>query len=416
MRSNENTNIAIIGAGIVGLCTAYSLRQAGYRVTLYDFNLPGSQCSSGNAGALSSRSIAPLAMPGVLKDSISMLLDSSSPLYVPTHYWLKAAPWFLRFIAAARPERVAQIASALDRLLAGSVEAHAQLAKAIGRPDLVRASGQLHLYPNEPAYLKDLGSWDLKTRHGLRAERVDRKGILELEPEMGPDYTTGVFLPDEGWVGEPLVYAQAIAQSLQNMGVAFQTARIANLSQENQKWTLSDRTSHWQADRVVVCAGAWSRPLLAAQGHDVPLESQRGYHLQIPDPKVHLQRVVVLADRKVFMTPMDSGLRIAGTVEFGGNDSPPNQQRAMLLAEHARAGFPTLSIRSPASWMGSRPCLPDSMPVIGPIPDRPGLWCAFGHGHLGLTGSVNTGQLIARSMAGQATNDELAPFSIQRFR
>ncbi len=416
MRPNETTIVAIVGAGIVGLCTAYALRQAGYRVVVYDPNPPGSQCSSGNAGAISSGSIAPLAMPGVLKNAVSMLLDSTSPLYVPAHYWLKAAPWFFRFIRAARPERVAHIASALNGLLSGSVQSHAQLARAIGRPELIQLTGQLHLYPNESSYRKDLASWNLKTSHGVKADKIDRAAILELEPAIGPNYTTGVFLPDEGWISEPQAYAQAIAQALLSMDVRFETARIRSMARMDEGWTLSDGAGRWSADRVVICAGAWSRPLLAAQGVDVPLESQRGYHQRIPDANPGMRRVVVLADRKVFMTPTgDGGLRMAGTVEFGGNDAPPSEQRAKLLVDHARACFPSLPADGYASWMGLRPCMPDSLPIIGPVPDRPGLWCAFGHGHLGLTGSVNTGHLIARAMAGQATTQELSPFAIRRF-
>lgn len=416
MRSNETTTVAVIGAGIVGLCTAYALRQAGYRVALYDPNPPGSQCSSGNAGAISSGSIAPLAMHGVLKNAVSMVLDSTSPLYVPAHYWWKAAPWFIRFIRAAKPERVARIAAALSRLLTGSVQSHVQLAHAIGHPDLIRQTGHLHLYPNETSYQKDLASWDLKISHGLRADKVDRAAILELEPGIGPNYTTGVFLPEEGWIGEPLDYALAIAQALANMGAHFETARVSAMIQTDRGWKLSDGAGQWHADRVVVCAGAWSRPLLAAQGFDVPLESQRGYHQRIADANPGMQRVVVLADRKVFMTPTgDGGLRVAGTVEFGGADAPPSRKRAGLLVDHARACFPSLPASGYSSWMGVRPCLPDSMPVIGPVPDHPGLWCAFGHGHLGLTGSVHTGQLIVRAMAGQASKDELAPFDIRRF-
>lgn len=415
MQQTDRDGVAIVGAGIVGLCTAYALRQAGWRVTLYDPSPPGSQCSSGNAGALSSRSVAPLAMPGVLGNAMSMLFDATSPLHIPLRYWLRAAPWLAGFVAAARPERVRRIASALDRLLAGSVEAHARLAAEVGRPDLVRRNGQLHLYPTERDYAKDRASWELKRAHGLKMERVDRDAIVQLEPAVGAAYGTGLFLPDEGWMAEPLQYAQALATRLGRMEAGFVQARVTGLRQEGGGWTLTDGLRRWPAARVVICAGAWSRPLLAAQGHDVPLETQRGYHLHLARPNVAPSRIVVLADRKVFLTPMESGLRMAGTVEFGGLGRPLNRRRAMLLAGHARAGLPQLQIDEPAVWMGHRPCLPDSLPVIGPVPQRPGLWCAFGHGHLGLTGSANTGTLVARAMAGQAAADELAPYSIGRF-
>ncbi|MBV7483556.1 FAD-binding oxidoreductase [Bordetella sp. BOR01] len=416
MQQAQQDQVAIIGAGIVGLCTAYALRQAGRAVTLYDANPPASQCSAGNAGALSSRSVAPLAMPGVLRGAFSMLLDAASPLHIPAGYWLRAAPWLARFVASARPRRVREIAMALDYLLAGAVDSHAQVAAELGCPELVRRTGQLHLYPDVRTRSQDRSTWELKQAHGLRLDTLDRHAITDLEPAVGPAYAAGVFLPDEGWMADPLRYGRALASRLVEMQAVFVPAHIAAMQPTPQGWTLSDGNRDWQAKQIVVCAGAWSGALLAAQGYRVPLESQRGYHLHQPDPNIAPSRVVVLADRKVFITPMETGLRMAGTVEFGGLQQAPNMRRAMLLARHAQAGLPQLRIDAPQVWLGHRPCLPDSLPVLGPVPGREGLWCAFGHGHLGLTASVNTGRLIARAMAGDLAAGALAPYSVTRFR
>jgi D-amino-acid dehydrogenase len=416
MQQTNPSRIAVVGAGIVGLCTAHALRQAGHAVTLFDPNPPGSQCSSGNAGALSSRSVVPLATPGILKTAFSMLLDSTSPLHVPAYYWLQAAPWLMRFVAASKPERVRAIANALFGLLGNAGEVHAQLAAEVGASSLIRRAGQLHLYPDEAYYAKDQSSWDLKAEYGLQIEKVDRAAIEALEPGVGPGYRVGAFLPTEGWVAEPLRYAQAIAARLVEMQATFVQAAIRSLQSDASGWTLSDGTRRWQAERVVICAGAWSKDVLASVGRKVPLESQRGYHLHLAQPNLDLKHQVVLADRKLFITPMETGLRMAGTVEFGSLTHPPTMRRAMLLADHAKAGLPALDTGNANTWMGHRPCLPDSMPVLGPVPGQTGLWCAFGHGHLGLTGSANTGRLTAGAMAGQPDAQRLlAPFSIDRF-
>ncbi|HYF09062.1 MAG TPA: FAD-dependent oxidoreductase, partial [Acetobacteraceae bacterium] len=171
-----------------------------------------------------------------------------------------------------------------------------------------------------------------------------------------------------------------------------------------------------EADAVVIAAGAWSARLLRPLGLRVPLETQRGYHVMLPDPGVRLTRPVVPADRKVFLTPMEEGLRVAGTVEFGGLDRAPTPQRAAYLLEDLKKVFPQARTdNAQPFWMGHRPCLPDSLPVIGPVRAWQGLWCAFGHGHLGLTGSAPTGAVLGAAIAGERPNFDLAPFAVERF-
>jgi D-amino-acid dehydrogenase len=415
MPQQNGRSVLIAGAGIIGLCSGYALAKAGFRVTLFDPAGPGSQCSWGNAGAISSGSVAPLAMPGVMSDAMSMLFDGDSPLHIPFHYWLKASPWLVRFVASAKPATVAGIAAALHGLLKGAVASHRELARELGVPELVRETGQLHLYPDAQALAKDAAGWELKRQHGLRIERVNRDDIVALEPDVGPAYTTGVFVPDEGWLANPARYCQAMATAITALGGRFVQARIRQLRPADGGWEASDGTQAWRASDALISAGAWSRELLNRIGPDVPLDTQRGYHVQFPHPGLQLSRIVVLADRKLFMTPMEAGLRAAGTVEFGGLERAPTPRRAMLLKKHACAGLPALDTDDATTWMGHRPCLPDSMPVLGAVPGLPGLWCAFGHGHLGITESANTAKLLTRAMAGQGEPAELAPFSVARF-
>ncbi|GIZ53056.1 NAD(P)/FAD-dependent oxidoreductase [Noviherbaspirillum aridicola] len=416
MQDTANPPVIVIGAGIVGLCVAWELRKAGREVRLIDPEAPGSQCSYGNAGAISSGSVAPLAMPGVMRNAAAMLLDADSPLHVPARYWLRAAPWLLRFVRAADPARIEGIADALSTLFAGALDNHRALAAEIGCPQRVVQNGQLHLYRDEQALAKDAGSWRLRRERGVAAEVIDAAAIRALEPSVSPDYRVAVFMPGQGAVTEPFRYAGALAEALRARGAAFIRDRVRGLERGVDGWTVRGEAGAYAAADVVIAAGAWSAPLLRPFGLRVPLESQRGYHLHVAEPGVSLGRPVVLADRKVFLAPMETGVRISGTVEFGGLDMPPTARRAQLLGAAALAGFPQLKLgERPATWMGHRPCLPDSLPVLGPVPSLPGLWCAFGHGHLGLTASANTGKWLAAAIAGDTGGDRFAPFSATRF-
>ncbi|WP_282342168.1 FAD-dependent oxidoreductase [Pseudomonas sp. PS02288] len=415
MHADGLNRIAVIGAGIVGLCTAHYLRKAGHAVVVIDPQDAGAGCSSGNAGSLASGAVAPLAMPGILRSAPGMLMDRRGPLYVPADYLLRVAPWMTRFVLAARPDRVARIAEALHQLIGDAVACHRALAAEIGHPELIVDSGQIHLYPNAEAMDKDAAGWALKREHGLRLERIDAARIHAMEPAVGAEYRVGYYLPEQPWVANPQRYATALADLLKARGVEFVRTSIRRLQAQETGWRLHGDGASYAARQVVLAAGAWSAELLATLNLKVPLESQRGYHLKLLRPGVSLSRIVVLADRKVFITPMEDGLRVAGTVEFGGLQRLPSERRAALLAEHAEAGLPGLDTRERESWMGHRPCLPDSLPVIGPVPGHGGLWCAFGHGHLGLTGSAPTGRLIAAAIGDPAQARRLAPFSLSRF-
>ncbi|WP_149535968.1 NAD(P)/FAD-dependent oxidoreductase [Siccirubricoccus phaeus] len=410
--------IIVIGAGIVGLCTAWHLARGGARVLVLDGEAPGSGASSGNAGAISAGSVAPLAMPGVLKQVPQMLLDPAGALHIPPRYWPRAAPWLLRFVAAARPARVASIAEALASLLYGAMEQHRLILAEEGALDLISETGQLYLYRDRGHFQKDAGGWALRQQHGMRVEFLEGKAAIQaLEPDMQGDYQLGLFIPEQGSSVNPLRQAQVVARGVERLGGEIRRAKVTAIATEGGR-VLGARTESGlePADQVVLAAGAWSGRLLAPLGIKVPLETQRGYHVMLPAAGIEVRRPVVPADRKAFISPMEHGLRIAGTVEFGGLDHPPTPRRAALLLDDLRNAFPQARTEGAEGfWMGHRPCLPDSLPVLGPVRAWPGLWCAFGHGHLGLTGSAPSGAALARAILGPAPNLDFTPFAVERF-
>ncbi|KAI3591047.1 D-amino acid dehydrogenase small subunit [Cupriavidus sp. U2] len=394
----SSPRIAIIGAGIVGSCIALTLRKRGATVTLIDREGPASGCSFGNSGAISVSSIAPLAMPGVLASVPKMLADPDSPLRLPLSYLPAAMPWLTRFVLSATPQRVERAAGALAALHAGAVDKHEALARDIGVPELFMRRGHLHLYPSAAALQADGAAWQLRQRFGFRFETLDRAGIDALEPGVAARYQAAIYLPDHGTILNPARYTRAIADAFVSRGGQLVRDDIQRMTSGAGGWTLHGANGTHVADHVVVAAGAWSRRLLDPLGVRLQLESQRGYHVQFSGMRDVVTRTVVLTDHKIFVTPMEDGLRVGGTVEIAGLKRPPDPRRAAILERIARETFQGLADSPVTTWMGHRPCMPDSVPVVGEAAGHRGLWLAVGHGHLGLTDSLPTAERIADAL------------------
>jgi len=390
------TTVAVIGAGIIGACIAHALAKRGAQVSLIDRDEPGRGCSYGNSGAISPGSVAPVAMPGILASVPGMLLDEESPLFLPLIYLPRALPWLLRFVASANPGQVEVSAQKLSALHAGAVDKHLALAGEVGVPEIILRRGHLHLYPDDAALAKDGRGWRMREAYGYKFKRMDRDGILAMEPNVGPRYNVGIYLDDHATILNPLRYVQAIVRAFAANGGSVQRGNVNSVAPAPAgHWQLDAQGASGTFDHVVVAAGAWSRRLLDPLGIHVPLESQRGYHAQFPGASQTVSRTVILADRKVFVTPMEEGLRVGGTVEIGGLQRPPDMRRAAVLERIVRETFAGLDGIEPTRWMGHRPCMPDSVPVVGPAEGNPGLWLAVGHGHLGMTDSIATGERIS---------------------
>ena len=395
--------VVVVGAGVVGVATALALQSYGVAVTLIDRGEPGMECSYGNSGAISPGSVAPLALPGILKTVPGMLLNQDGPLSIAWKHFPKAASWLVAFAQSAEPKRVAAAAARLNELYHGAVDAHETLAQRLGVPELFIRQGHLHLYPDAAAAEKDAMGWKLREQYGYQAEQLDRAGIEALEPHAPQGYAHGRYLADHGTILNPLRYVQAMVDAFVRRGGTLVRAEVRALHITPDGWSV--KTGEAALDRqrwtqVVVAAGAWAPQLLRPLGMLLPVESQRGYHAQFAGARHLVGRTVVLADKKVFIAPMEGGLRVGGTVEIAGLKAPPNPRRAASIERIAREAFPALAQHQAEHWMGHRPCLPGSVPVVGHIDTIPGLWLAVGHGHLGLTGSLPTAQRIATGMCG----------------
>lgn len=391
-------NVAVIGAGIVGCCTALELVKRGAEVTLYDGNEPGMACSFGNSGAISPASVTPVAMPGILSSLPRMLIDRNSPLHLSLSYLPKAMPWLWEFVKSTSSKKLSNSITNIASLNSGSVELHRNLTIELGVPELFLPQGHLHLYPDLSSFQKDALSWELRKSYSYPFEVLNREGILSKEPHISEHYQVGVFMSDQATILNPYRYVQAMVGSFIKRQGKFIKTKINSLKPELSKWKIAFDSGASSFDQVVLAAGAWSNELVRPLGLELKLESQRGYHIQFDSYSDLVSRTVVLADRKVFITPMQDGLRVGGTVEIAGLNRVADPRRSEILLRIAESVFPILQECNSKTWMGHRPCRPDSVPLVGQVESHPGLWLSTGHGHLGLTNSVTSAKRLSELM------------------
>lgn len=407
----------MLGAGVVGLCCAVSLQREGHKVTLVDRLDPGTGTSFGNAGLIQIDAVVPIATPGILRNVPKMLLDPNGPLVVRWRYLHKIAPWLIQFVRAARPDSVERISMALASLLDRSNDAWLDLVKAANAEDVWRQSGELHVYRRKEAWDAAQPTHELRRRRGSLLEDLTVEEMRQLEPALSPDLYRGVFTPNANSITHPLHLSEKLFDLFRRNGGEFvkeNVDRIENGADGEPEKLITDSGS-LDIDALVIAAGAFSKPFTQAVGKSVPLDTERGYHLWLPDPGVEMRRPIVVGDHRFGIVPMTGGLRLVGTAEFAGTELPPYWKRADILGELAAPFVPGLNLDGAERWMGYRPSLPDSLPIIGKAPGRKNVYLAFGHGHLGLTMGAVTGKLVADLAAGRTPDVDLAPFRAERF-
>ena len=407
--------IVVIGAGIVGVCCAAYLRRDGHDVTLVEREAPGAGASKGNAGALSPGSCVPLAVSGVFGKIPGWLMDSQGPLTIRPSYLLKAAPWLLQFALSARPDRVARIADGLRALHRHVFECYEPLVRAAGCASLIRRTGVLTVYRSEAAFAASRGEWDIRRERGAELRAVSGAELRSFEPALDAAFTHGMVSPDHGYVANPHRLVQSLAAQFVADDGRLERANARGLRTTGEVVTVELEQGELAADRVVIAAGAHSGSLTRSLGLRLPLETQRGYHVTLTDPGFEPRIPVASSEGKFYATPMEEGLRVAGTVEFAGLEAPPDFRRARRLLDQVRELYPHVRVERFTEWMGHRPCMPDSMPVIGPAPGHDRVMLAFGHGHNGMTSGPVTGRLVADLVAGRQPFIDPAPYAATRF-
>lgn len=408
--------VAVIGAGVVGVCCALYLQRAGFAVTVFDPKEPGDEASRSNAGILSAASIVPTAMPGIVRQVPRMLRDPLAPLAIRWRYLPRITPWLVRFVLASRPARVEAISIGLHGLIARAHESWAPLWALDGVDALVRTGGNLYTYQTDAAFAGAQAGLALRRRRGLSFELLDGGQVGELEPALAGAVKHGVWFPQTRFTTDPGRLVRLLAAEVVARGGRFVRERVTGIDVgPGGPRALRTPAGAHPVATLVIAAGAWSRPLAAALGSRVPLDTERGYVVVLPRPGVALGRALISGDYHFGLTPMDAGLRLAGTDELAGLKAPPNPSRAEKLVASARRLFPQLGTEGSTWWMSFRPSFPDSLPVIARSPRHRAVFFAFGHGHLGLSLAAVTGRLIAELASGQPPSVDLTPYRADRF-
>lgn len=406
------SRILVIGAGIVGLSCARSLRAEGHDVAVLDRDPPGDKCSFGNAAGIGVTEIIPASVPGLAWKVPGWLFDPLGPLSLRLAHAPKLLPWLLRFLKEGSWERVEQIAAALAPLSARTYDDLVPLLDEIGLAHELHRVGALWVYDTRAGFEADLRFHAIRRRHGLVCEELSGEEARHLEPALGPGIRHAVMTPQWARVSDPKRIVDRLRTHLEAQGVAMLTGDVTAV--EGRQVVTRDG-ARLPFDRLVVAAGAWSGRIARTVGDRALIESERGYNTTLPDAGVSLSREVIFAERSFVATPIEAGLRIGGAAEFAGLDAPPNYARSDALAELAKRYLPGLNTQGGTRWMGHRPTTADSLPVIGVSPHRADVLYAFGHGHTGLTFGPTTGRLIAELVAGRPTSVDVTPFAIQRF-
>lgn len=407
--------VVVIGGGVAGLAVARNLQLVGREVSIIDpLPSPGG-ASFGNGGFISPDSFMPGAQPGMLRKVPGWLRDPLGPLVIHPAYAPRALPWFAQWLRSGQLARMSVLARHLHALHAPALTEWRRLLgdELYGR--YIREDGEVILSDTQPSGPAAEVERQLTESYGLDIEALSQNEIQRLYPGISSAVRFGILKKGNAHTVSPAEMNGALANRIMSDGGTFHRESVLKLIPENDEWLVLTSTGNHRTRNVVVAGGVWSMQILSPLGIRIPLESQRGYHVMIDTERVKIGIPFIHRDRGIGLTPMLDGLRVAGSVEFGGVDGMPNEQRALQALYQARNLFPALTESPHKIWTGQRPSTPDSLPVIGAAGGRPGLWLCFGHGTYGMTAAPPSGRLLAELITSERTSIDPAPYSPRRF-
>ncbi|MEO0773112.1 MAG: FAD-dependent oxidoreductase [Pseudomonadota bacterium] len=407
--------VTVLGAGIVGICTALSLLERGVTVRVIDRGPPGQETSFGNAGVISPFSVVPHAHPGIWKEVPKLMLGRYRPLSVRARAWPQMLRWGTAFLRNGSEAKLRAVSDAMEYLCGPSVDLYRQHLKGTGAEDLMTDAMYVQAYRDPVgASLETLGS-RVRMEKGAEMEVIGADELRRLEPALSRDFKAAVLIKGQARARNPGRIGQVLADKARRLGAEFLTRKVRALTRGEAGWRIECEGQVFHSDTVVLCMGAWSGDLLRPLGHRLPLITERGYHVQFADPGITLGNSVMDVDAACIASSMEHGVRFAGQAEFAPNNAPVDPRRQAHLTRLAKEAFPELNTQHTRLWMGRRPSFPDSIPVLGALRQEAGLYVNFGHSHHGLMMAPKSGEVLADIVTGTTPNRDLAAFSADRF-
>jgi D-amino-acid dehydrogenase len=409
--------VIVVGAGVIGASIAFELQSRGCSVLLLDRDAPGMGASYGNMASIAVTEFMPISRPTTWLKLPGWLLDAQGPIRLRPGYLPKLTPWLYRFLLAGLPGKVRQLEQAGSVLCNRVYEDLLPFVQKVGAESMLSKKGCISLYAGDAEYAADKEHIDLIRVFGFDCPDLDRAELDQLEPGLSKEITRGVLFPQNRFLSDPHHYVQRIVECLTATGGQVQQGEVLSLHLQGGKVAgVQTASGILEADDVVLCCGAFTGRLSRTAGEPIPLETERGYHTQIMQPGIALEHSLIWPAKAFMVTPTAGGIRVGGTVELAGLDAAPDYRRAKVLVGRAQSALPGLQAKQTSEWMGHRPALPDTIPLISPSARHQGLFYATGHGHLGLTYSATTARLMADLITGQKPPIDMTPYRINRFQ
>lgn len=399
----------------MGASSALWLLRNGQKVTVVDRSGWAAGTSHGNAGVLAACSMVPVTGPGLISKVPRMLLNPNYPLFLRWGYTPRLLPWLRRYLSHANDPDTRRISAGLSSIVADSVDQHHALAEGTAAAAFLEKSYYSFAYTSRAAFEGDAYTWNLRAEHGFAPEIREGADVTAFESSLSRDITFLASLPDHGYVKDPGGYVKALGKEVEALGGSVVQADVVDFDLEGDVFkAVRTRQGQIAGDAAVLTTGVWSKPMMSRLEVQVPLESERGYHIFFKGAKRGPNHPVMLASGKFVATPMAEGVRCAGILEFGGLNAGPSKAPFALLRRQTRAAFPDMTWESEIEWQGHRPAPSDSLPLIGEV-RATRIFAGFGHHHIGLTAGPKTGRILSQLITGQAPNLDLTPYAPSRF-